>query len=75
MAYMEQEQIEVKTFIPSDVKKIAMKIRQTWTKLTDNEIEHYLEGKRDQLLLVLQHKYSFSEEQAETTLSSIERLA
>lgn len=62
-------------FIPGDIIKIARRIQQTWTKLTEAEVSHYLEGKRDQLLLAIQKKYNCTPNQAENALNCIERLA
>jgi len=71
---MKHKELMTIDFIPGDIQRIAMKIKITWTKLTGSEIDYYLEGRRSELLTVLQMKYSFSKEQAETALYNIERL-
>ena len=55
--------------------KIINKIKQTWTKLTEQDIARYQQGQRSAFLKILQSKYHFTLEQAENVLSTIEHLA
>jgi hypothetical protein len=55
------------------IKGTARHLSETWTKLTDSDIVHYTEGRRNVLLSILELKYGFTAEQSETALSSIER--
>lgn len=72
---MRRNKLPARPFIPTDIRRAALRIRTTWTKLTDREVSYYLDGRRDKLVAALQRKYSFSnQEQAELTLSNLERL-
>lgn len=53
--------------------KVIAKLRATLTKLTDYDLACYAEQRRVQFVNILQRKYSFTKEQADTFLGSIER--
>lgn len=59
--------------VPIDTHTIMRKLLRTWTKLTDSDVAHYVEGRRSVFLNILEHKYAFTREQAETALGNIER--
>ena len=62
---MNKEQIEGKT------TKLKGRIKETWGKLTDNDIM-LLEGKRDQFLGKLKDHYGLAKEQAEKEVRALE---
>ncbi len=45
-------------------KELRGKIKERWSKLTDYDLDH-IEGKREQLAGLLQHKYGYAKERAE----------
>ncbi len=50
------------------------KVRERWAKLTDDDLAR-IEGKRDQLLGVLQERYGWVREQAERQIKDFESTA
>jgi len=48
-------------------KQIQGKVKEKWGKLTDDDLT-VIEGKRDQLVGVIQERYGFEKEQAEKEL-------
>ena len=63
------------TFVPTDVKRVIARVKFALTKITDGDLEYYIEGKRSEFLTILQIKYNFSAEHADTFLQNVERLA
>jgi hypothetical protein len=55
--------------------KTINRLKRTWTKLTKEDIACYKKGSRSTFLTILQRKYSFTLEEAESSLSTLERLA
>ncbi len=53
---------------------IIIKIRQTWTKLSDADLAHY-KAARSSFIGILVSKYAFTHQQAEDALSNVERIA
>ena len=53
-------------------KQLKDKLKRSWTKLTEDEINCYDE-KRDVLIYIVQSKYKISKEQAEDALRYMER--
>jgi uncharacterized protein YjbJ (UPF0337 family) len=51
--------------------QIKGKVKETWAKLTDNDIM-LLDGKRDQFLGKLKEHYGLAKEDAETKLKALE---
>lgn len=62
---MNKEQVEGKA------QKLKGKIKQTWGKLTDNDIM-LLDGKRDQFLGKLKDHYGLTKEEAEKKVKALE---
>lgn len=54
-------------------KELKGKVKETWGELTDDEISR-VDGKRDQLLGLLQQKYGYEREHAENELSEWEEM-
>lgn len=52
-------------------KTIKGKVKEQWGKLTDDDITK-IEGKRDQLLGVIQKRYGYDKERAEQEVSTWE---
>jgi uncharacterized protein YjbJ (UPF0337 family) len=57
--------------ISGDWKRFRGKIKEQWGKLTDDDLDR-IEGKRDQLLGVLQRRYGVARDEAEKQLSGFE---
>jgi len=51
--------------------QVKGQVKEKWGKLTDDELEQ-IEGKRDRLAGVLQEKYGYAKEEAETQLKEFE---
>ncbi|MES2983947.1 MAG: CsbD family protein [Pseudomonadota bacterium] len=62
---MNSEQIE------GNYDKVKGKLKETWGKLTDNDLMLY-KGKRDQLVGKLKEQYGIAKEDAEKKLKEIE---
>jgi len=57
-------------------RKVIVRLKKTWTKLTDDDIAmYYMQGTHGTLSSALGEKYNYTPEQAEDALSTIERLA
>jgi uncharacterized protein YjbJ (UPF0337 family) len=52
-------------------KEIKGKVKETWGKLTDNDLT-VIDGKRDQLLGKIQERYGIAREEAEKQLKQFE---
>lgn len=52
--------------------EIKGQVKQKWSKLTDDDIK-LIEGKKDELLGVLQKKYGYSKEEAKNELDKFSR--
>jgi uncharacterized protein YjbJ (UPF0337 family) len=52
-------------------KEIKGKVKETWGKLTDNDLT-VIDGKRDQLLGKIQERYGMAREEAEKQLKQFE---
>jgi uncharacterized protein YjbJ (UPF0337 family) len=57
--------------IQGNWKQMAGKIRETWGKLTDDELET-IAGRRDQLVGVIQNRYGVAKEEAEKQVRRFE---
>ena len=53
-------------------KELKGKVKEKWGKLTDDDLAR-VEGKRDQLLGLLQQKYGYYKDQAEKELEAWEK--
>ena len=62
---MNKEQVEGKN------EQLAGKIKETWGKLTDNDITLY-NGQREQFLGKLKEHYGLAKEDAEKTIKALE---
>ena len=62
---MNTEQIEGK------FERLKAQIKQTWGKLTDDEIMLYT-GKKEEFLGAIKEKYGIAKEEAEKTLKTLE---
>nr|MBS0020996.1 CsbD family protein [Gammaproteobacteria bacterium] len=58
--------------IEGNWKQFKGKVRETWGKLTDDELEE-IAGKRDNLLGKIQEKYGIAQDEAEKRLSEFEK--
>lgn len=53
-------------------KNLKGQVKEQWGKLTDDDITR-IEGKRDQLLGLIQQRYGYNKDQAEKELSAWEK--
>ena len=53
-------------------KEIKGRVREKWGKLTDDELDE-IEGKREQMVGLLQRKYGYAKEKAEQELDGWSR--
>ncbi len=58
--------------IKGNWKQFKGKIKESWGDLTDDELDK-VEGKRDQIVGLIQKKYGQSKEEVESRLSEYER--
>lgn len=54
-------------------KQFTGKVRETWGKLTDDELEE-IAGKRDILLGKIQEKYGIAKDEAEKSVKDFEKM-
>jgi uncharacterized protein YjbJ (UPF0337 family) len=57
--------------VKGDWKQFRGKVKEQWGKLTDDDLDR-IEGKRDQLLGVVQKKYGIARDEAERQVRSFE---
>lgn len=57
--------------IQGNWKQVAGKARETWGKITDDELEK-IAGKRDQLIGMIQTRYGVAKEEAEKQVRRFE---
>ena len=58
--------------IKGDWQQLSAKLKEKWNKLTDDELAA-IAGKRDQLVYVLQQRYDYQKDRAETELDTFTR--
>jgi uncharacterized protein YjbJ (UPF0337 family) len=58
--------------IKGDWKKFGGKVKETWGKMTDDDIK-VVAGKRDQLLGAIQRQYGIARDEAERQVGEFER--
>lgn len=57
--------------VKGEWKQFRGKVKEQWGKLTDDDLDR-IEGKRDQLLGVVQKRYGIARDEAEKQLSKFE---
>lgn len=58
--------------IEGNWKKFSGKVRESWGKITDDELER-IAGKRDQLVGTIQNRYGIAKEEAEKQVRRFEQ--
>jgi uncharacterized protein YjbJ (UPF0337 family) len=58
--------------IKGDWQQLSVKLRERWRQLTDDDLST-IAGRRDQLVVVLQKRYDYEKNRAETELDKFIR--